>query len=61
MEPREPILAIPAWESAPVAPALDPREVDGPGAIEYASWLRLLRQQTPSFQPTRPTASGETK
>jgi len=60
MEPRDPTLPSPARESARVAPTLDvPHGVDDPGAIEYASWLRLLRQSTP--QSARPTPRAETR
>lgn len=55
MEPREPTLPRPSRESAQVAPSLDRRrDIDDPGAIEFASWLRLLRQSAPSPQATRP-------
>lgn len=61
MEPREPTTPNPARESAQVTPALDGRDVDDPGAIEFASWLWLLRQSTPSLQSTRQAPQGETR
>jgi hypothetical protein len=62
MEPHEPNIPGPVRESAQAALALDvPRDVDDPGAIEFASWLWLLSQSTPALQLTRPNSRGETR